>query len=150
MNMLYNINLGTPIRDMGGFGFEIQLWPAWKEAVSRRGLTQDNVQRLIQHSGRQWLDACGYDNKWTNDGKEDYLYKPESAIRVRWGEWGPEHITVPGNACGLDIYSGINRPDDGICLSPHNIDSMQQAFLLLLVFTWFANDIVLNERCLKS
>jgi hypothetical protein len=24
-------------------------------------------------------------------------------IRVEWGEWGPEHISVPGNACALDI-----------------------------------------------
>lgn len=144
--MLYNINLGNPSREMNGFGFEIHLWPAWKEAVARRALTQDEVNTAIGNLGRSWLDACGYDNKTTFDGRERYLYEPSMAIRVKWGEWGPEHITVPGNACGLDIYDGMRRPHGGVCLSPHNVDCISQAYLLQIVFLWFANDIVLNER----
>lgn len=72
--MMYHIHLGIPVRDMGGFSFEILLWPEWKAAVARRGLTQQNANELIKNLHRRWLDACGYDNKFG----EGFLYDQHS------------------------------------------------------------------------
>ena len=57
---------------------------------------------------------------------------------------GPEHITVPGNACGLDVDQGLGAPRDGKVLQPHNIDSSNQVILLLTVFTTIA-DLIINN-----
>lgn len=60
-------------------------------------------------------------------------------VMMRWGEWGLENIAVPGNACGLDISDDPGAPLDGKLLLPHNVDSLSQKYLLLIVFTWFAD-----------
>lgn len=159
----YNIKLSAPSgRSMGGWGFGIELWPAWKEAVARRSLTQEQVNTAVESLGRQWLDGCGFNQIFDPDNcgferdkakppgpNATPMYEPNLHLRVDWGEWGPEHITVPGNACGLDISRGAGGPIGGMCLYPHNVDSMQQAMLLLIVFCWFANDLCLNEECLR-
>jgi hypothetical protein len=157
--MMYHILLPTPRQEMSGWGFGILLWPPWREAVARRALTQENVNTAVGHLGRGWLDACGFSGMFDPDNcghevdrtkkpgpRAHPMYRPNLDLRVSWGEWGPEHITVPGNACGLDLDSGINAPRDGRCLQPHNVDCMRQAVLLLLVFQWFADDLVLDER----
>jgi hypothetical protein len=145
---------------MGGWGFGIKLYPEFKENVIKSGITAENVYNVIKNLGRAWLDGCGYSEFFDPDGPpigfsdrkrkpgpNAYpLYEPNEAIRVSWGEWGPEHITVPGNACGLDIDDGIMSPRNGMILSPHNVDSMRQAMLLLIVFTWFAENIHLNSE----
>lgn len=141
MEMLYHIDLGTPLPQMGGHGFNILLFPGWKEAVARSGIDQEKVQRLIERMGRMWLDGCGYVEKFG----EGYLYEPRS-IRITWGEWGPEHITVPGNACGLDLDSGLCAPRGGRILAPHNVDCTPQVHLLLVIFSWFAQGMVLREQ----
>ncbi len=141
MEMMYHIELGTPRLDMGGAGFSILLFPGWKDAIARAEIDQENVNCVIERLGRGWLDGCGYSKRY-GDG---YLYEPR-VIRISWGEWGPEHITVPGNACGLDIDEGICAPRGGKILGPHNVDSISQAHLLLVVFLWFASTIVLKER----
>jgi hypothetical protein len=51
---------------------------------------------------------------------------------------------VPGDACGLDIDCGHPAPKDGRVLVPHNVDSRDQAMLLIVVFTWFAGSVILN------
>ncbi len=76
--------------------------------------------------------------------KAYHAYKPNMALRVNWGEWGPEHITVPGNACGLDIDNRFGTPKDGRILQPHNIDTWGQKQLFLITFCWFAETLTLN------
>ncbi len=114
--------------------------------------------------GRAWLDGCGFDqifdpnedpmDKWRSKNLGEKrklspearpLYQPNSELRIQWGEWGPEHITVPGDACGLDIDRCYPSPPDGRALLPHNIDSIKQSMLLLVVFTWFAECLVLEQ-----
>jgi hypothetical protein len=147
---------------MSRCNFQIQLFPAWKEEIATFNKTQQEVNGAIEKLGRYWLDGCGYGGMY--DPEEDPrarweheklgrprklskaarpMYEPRTAIRVTWGEWGPEHITVPGNACGLDLdQGGIMNPRGGRCLQPHNIDSMCQQILLLVIFTWFADCLV--------
>ncbi len=143
--------------DMGRCGFSINLYPAWRQAVEDSKLTQHHIDTAIKNYHRAWLDGCGYDAifdpdkdplaEWEerNLGKKSKpgpnarpLYDIHS-IRVAWGEWGPEHITVPGNACGLDIDRSSLT---GCSLVPHNIDNFGQVILLLTVFTTFAEHVI--------
>ena len=148
---------------MGGCGFCIRLWPAWRDAVSRAELNQGLIQKLILNMHRPWLDGCGYGRMYDPDKPMlpgfDQVSEPEPGpnarhlydqhcIRVQWGEWGPEHITVPGNACGLDLDRGCGSPNNGMSLLPHNVDHRDQAMLLLVVFTWIAGYLVSNEEVL--
>lgn len=140
--MFYSIDGLCPNREigMGGYGFNIKLWPAFKEAVAFSGLTQDRVDGAINSLGKEWLVCCGWDSLAKG-------YRPTSAIRVSWGEWGPEHITVPGNACGLDIdRCPLGAPPGGQVLVPHNVDCWNQVNLLLIVFCWLAETLVLCEQ----
>lgn len=143
--------------DMGRHGFCIKLFAEWKELVFNRNLTQENVNAALDSLGRLWLDACGFSGTFDPDNcgcemdpkkapgpKARPMYTPNLDLRVTWGEWGPEHITVPGNACGLDLSQGMGAPRGGRILAPHNVDSATQKLLLLVVFTWFANDLTLN------
>jgi hypothetical protein len=139
---------------MGCHGFCINLAPELKAKVALAELTQQHINQLIKNCGRYWLDATGYDAKHDPDS----LFRPDqldleyleqrkpgprarplynvNQIRVAWGEWGPEHITVPGDACGLDLdlhgHSLVFK--DGICLVPHNVDVLRQKYLLTIVF----------------
>ena len=139
---------------LGGWGFVIRLFPDFKKAVKKSGITSENAHRAIKNMGRGWLDGCGFNQLYDPDQNSferrnnkppgpnaKPLYDPGMDLRITWGEWGLEHITVPGNACGLDISEGIMAPRNGRILSPHNIDSMRQAMLFLVVFTWFAESI---------
>lgn len=122
---------------LGNHGFAIELLPMFREHVARSGIDQGKVNCLIEHSGGEWLKACGYSNR----------YRPRE-IRVDWGEWGPEHISVPGNACGLDIDRspfGVFCPGAAM-LTDHNIDCWAQKQLLLLTFTELAADVALFGR----
>lgn len=160
MSQLYDINWSPSIREMSGCGFNIRLFPAWKDAIASRGLTQELANNAIESMGRLWLDSHGYDKMYDPDAsgwdqeRKGYkpgpnarkMYEPRTALRMKWGEWGPEHLTVPGNACGLDIDTGIClgviRPKGGVLLTPHNVDCLQQASLLLTIFLFFANTLV--------
>lgn len=44
----------------------------------------------------------------------------------------------------MQKYEFPGEPPGGRALWPHNIDTIHQKFLLLIVFTWFANDSSLN------
>jgi hypothetical protein len=149
--MLYHIKGLCPGKTDAGF--TIELWPRWKEGVAAAGLKQKNIQNLIQTMGRVWLDGCGYTAIFDPDNcgvdkdetkppgpKSRPLYGIES-IHVQWGEWGPEHITVPGDACGLDIATSF-ATYGGRTLYPHNVDTIRQAHLLLIVFTFIADEVV--------
>lgn len=162
--MFYHIYGLCPTREMSGAGFAIKLWPAFRDAVAERGMTQENANTAVKTMGRAWLDGCGFSAMFDPDnpgydpdvdsGKKKMgpnarpLYEPNHDLRVSWGEWGTEHINVPGNACGLDIdRHGIGRPEGGMIVLPHNVDSIRQAHLLLVVFCWFADCIVLDQEC---
>jgi hypothetical protein len=162
MNLFYHIQHLCPRvdRSLSGAGFSIQLYSNWKEAVAKSELNQETVNTAIKNLGRQWLDGCGFSAIFDpeNCGFDKDPNKPPSpeahprympwSIQVSWGEWGPEHITVPGNACGLDIDKGLGAPPEGRVLLPHNVDRIGQAHLLLVVFTWIADFLVMeiNER----
>ncbi len=115
-------------RSMGAHDFAIELHPDFRDRVAKSGITQEIVDSIIQEDGKEWLKAAGY-------GSPLLIEK----LRVKWGEWGPEHITVPGNSCGLDLEK---RPSTvfrgGARLNPHNIDSLAQKYLLTIVFTELA------------
>lgn len=66
-------------------------------------------------------------------------------VRIVLGDWGLEHISVPGNACGLDIWDDICAPAGGMSLLPHNVDSKMQCMALITVFTWFIYTASLNS-----
>lgn len=122
------------------------LWPSWREAAAESGVDQAGVDRAVDNMGRAWLNGCGFSRRFERDGKEDPLYRPLLDLRVTWGEWGPEHITIPGDATGLDICNGLGGPPDGKMLAPHNVDNIRQAHLLLVVFLFFADTLVLNQE----
>ncbi len=126
-------------RGVGGHYFAIDLMPEFRERVARCELDQAAVDRKLRMLVPTWLQACGYDSR---------VLVP--TVRVEWGPWGPHHICVPGNACGLDIVDsdggfGCWFPG-GVTLQPHNIDHWQQKQLLLIVFTSFAEDVILLGR----
>jgi hypothetical protein len=137
--MNYQISNLCPRTDisLGCWGFSILLFPRFKEIILTSEIDDCMVSNAIENMGRFWLDGCGYNSPFSHDGVVESLYEPRS-IRVSWGEWGPEHISVPGNACSLDLNDGLGKPPGGRILVPHNIDSMSQAMLLIMVFTWFA------------
>lgn len=156
---MYSIYGLCPRPQMSGAGFGIKLWPAWKDAVAKYNLTQKQVNAAIERLGRDWLDGCGFNSIYDPDNcgfdrdktkkpgpNARPMYEPRTSIRVTWGEWGIEHITVPGNACGLDIDSSLGAPRGGRSLTPHNVDSLAQAHLLLVVFCWFADAIISNAE----
>lgn len=140
MGQLYHIQGWNPFvkASMGGNGFYVLLFPDWKLAVqSYTDLTQESANQAVQTMFKSWLEGHG----WESLAKHDL---PKCSIRVTWGQWGPEHITVPGNACGLDISDGISAPRNGKVLLPHNVDAGSQASLLLTIFLFFADCLVMN------
>ena len=134
---LYHIIGMQPRRDMGGFGFCVKLFPSLPAAVEASGMRQQHATQWIKSFGTSLLEAHGFDA----DFAELYL-------RVTWGKWGPEHITIPGNACGLDLDDGPFKPPGGRMLSPHNVDSVRQSHLLLCIFTGLMDLLVCNQELL--
>ena len=143
---------------MSAHGFAVDLSPEWREAVGKSGLGQAEIDSYLRNAGRQWLDCAGYDawydpdncGAWADPKKPRgpnarKMYEPCRDMRVMWGEWGPEHITVPGNACGLDIdrHTFGSLYHEGRMLQPHNVDSLKQKYLLLIVFTQIAESVIL-------
>jgi len=155
--MFYSIFGLEPQKQMSGAGFCIRLWPLFREAVANYNRTQEQINTLLKIRGRRWLDCCGFDTIFDPDNcgfdadrnlppgpNARPMYEPNRDLIISWGEWGVEHITVPGNACGLDIGEYPLTPHEGKMLAPHNVDSWKQAQLLLVVFCWIADDIALN------
>lgn len=166
--MYYSIAGLCPVRGMGASGFMVRLYPEFKTLVSNyKELDQTGANNVLKHQGRDWLDVCDFDGMYDPDesfaerhfpGEKERklgpnarkLYLPETSLRVSWGEWGPEHIDVPGNGCGLDLDKGLHAPHGGRSLLPHNVDSPQQAMLLLIIFTWFADTLSLHQEILDG
>lgn len=161
--MFYSIAGLNPRQDLGGYGFSIKLFPQFKEMVAISDINQDRAERALDSLGRDWLDICGYsaifdpyncgferDPNKRPGPRSRHSFNPNQQLRVTWGEWGPEHITVPGNACGLDLDSrAIGSPRGGKVLSPHNVDNWSQVNLLLITFCWFAETMSLDWELRK-
>ena len=131
---------------LAAHSFQIDLSPAIPDMVARSGIDQAAVNRKIGTCGEYWLDASGYTDPFEYEGKVRRLWEA-NCIRVRWGEWGPEHISVPGNACGLDLSDCFGCAfKGGKSLFPHNLDGPMQKYLLTIVFTEFMEDIVILGR----
>ena len=159
--MFYDIEGLEPSHCMGGYGFLIRLHPNCRELVAASGIDQDKAEAVLSRMGRHWLDCCGYDSIFDPDNcghladrklppgpNARHSYQPNRDLRITWGEWGLEHITVPGNACGLDLDArSLHSPRGGRVLVPHNVDCWSQVQLLLIVFTWFAHTLVLHAEC---
>ena len=130
---MYHITHFAPPPDPGAsaWSFSIKLWPQWRDMVTNSKITQEHAQNWLNGQGEDFRIRMGY--------VEEY-YKHQ--IRIRWGEWGIHNVSVPGNACGLDIDDGFGSPIDGRILQPHNVDTQQQATLLLMIFLRFAENIV--------
>jgi len=154
--MFYSITNLCPRTDiqMCRHGFTIKLFEEWQDMVAARKHTQKRVNQAIESMGRIWLDACGFGLVFDPDNcgidavpnrapgpDARPAYMPNRDLRVTWGDWGLEHITVPGNACGLDLDRGLGAPKGGRVLLSHNVDSLNQKLLLLVVFCWFAEDL---------
>lgn len=124
--------------DMGGHGFNVDLTDKWPAAIKASGITQERVNAFVADNSDRWLRSCGYRAE---------IYSPFS-IHVAWGEWGPEHINVPGNACGLDIdrHSFLCIFPNGKVLLPHNVDCWRQVQLILVVFTEIADLVITLGR----
>lgn len=147
--MYYDIVGLCPRTDIniGCHGFKINFHPKWKDLVLASGLDQTKINHAVNMLGNQWLDACGYDRMFeAYEGERRRIYEARSFIRVSWGTWGPEHITVPGNACGLNIETRpLGNPLGGPCLYPHNVDCWAQVQLLLITFTWIAESMTIQS-----
>jgi hypothetical protein len=140
---------------LGGYGFQIHLAPLFRDAVTAANLTQVEVDRVLATYGQEWLQKCGFARYFDPENcgfreRHPAIPSPETRptynhreLRVRWGPWGPEHISVPGNACGLDLGRAPLRFTGGAELLPHNVDSWSQVLLLLVTFTWFADYVLL-------
>lgn len=129
---MYRILSWHPRQMPAGGSFGIALSADWKKAVTRsETLNQKSVNALIQRIGNDILLGHGFDKVPENE--------IHNRIRVGWGEWGPEHITVPGNACGIDIeLSPMGGFPGEAHLLPHNVDSLIQASMILTVFVKIA------------
>jgi hypothetical protein len=128
---MYKIKGWMPNRQnqMGGSGFSIVLTQKWREAVEKAGLTQANADKFLSSDVlKELLKQHGFSAERTGE------------VRIHWGAWGIEHISVPGNACGLDInYSPMGYIWGEVSLDPHNVDTIYQASLILAIFLWFAD-----------
>jgi len=73
------------------------------------------------------------EHMWRPDRKKDSLFPLQFKVNFS----GPTaiHLSVPGNACGLDPSFGSGSyegPSHGYRLSPHNVDSGIQQLSLLM------------------
>lgn len=134
--------------------FEIDVPPQWQAIVDVAGMTQDQVNRIIEAKARTWLDNNGYDELWGADCP-DYL-DPKTHlysyldIHVGWGMRGIEHIGIPGSGSGLDINT--KRPSlfkGGYILSPHNIDTLMQKTLVITIYSDLVSMILSIDKVRK-
>lgn len=147
MYLLRNFCHRTDI-DMGVHGFCIDLHPDVPALVEASGIDQEHADTALSRICKLWLQRCGFKH-YLHDGDDDRSVR--CLVRIGWGEWGPEHISVPGNACGLDISDscGCLFPG-GRMLSPHNVDTLAQKYLLTTVFCFFVESIYLQSRAWET
>ena len=128
---MYKIKSWLPSRRPNGAAFFIVLTDKFRQAVEKSKLTQENMDALIVNLGNPILSGHGYPEV----DKNMLLCE----LRVKWGEYGPEHISAPGNACGLDIDTHFVGALPGeVALMPHNVDTIRQASMLLSIFIYIA------------
>lgn len=120
---MYKIKSWMPDRTLqsNGASFGIVLTPDWKAAVAKSKIDQETVDTMIRRIGSAVLEGHGM--------------APELDLRMIWGEWGPEYIRAPGNACELHLdQQPIGILPGEAQLVCHNVDSLVQASILLTLF----------------
>ena len=128
---MYKIKSWLPSQRPNGASFYIVLTDKFRQAVEKSNLTQENMDALIVNLGNAILSSHGYQEV----DKNMLLCN----LRVKWGEYGPEHISVPGSDCGLDIDTHfVGQLPGEVALMPHNIDTIRQASMLLSIFIYIA------------
>lgn len=97
------------------------------------------MNRFLSNPGKSSLESIrsvmqiADEHMWRQDRKQDRLSPWQFKVNFS----GPRaiHLSVPGNACGLDPSSGRGSYEDsssGYRLSPHNVDSGTQQLSLLM------------------
>lgn len=119
---------------LGRYCLCIELHPMMQEIVAASDYSQEKADYWLKLHGKQLLKQC--EMEWAS----------EHRLRVSYGPWGLEHISVPGNACGLDIDTSMCLFRGGRILVPHNLDSKKQQDLLVLIFCEITSDIVLLSK----
>lgn len=112
--------------------FKVKLWPEWRVVVfiAQKYAKPGAVATWEAAHVATLLKECDFDLT---------RYPPtHRAVKLGFGPWGLEHLTVPGASCGLDLEI-TNEPVDGRVLTPHNVDNFRQAHLLQTIFSWWAN-----------
>ena len=133
---MYHI-IWQPRQGMNGSGFSIELFPEWKERIIKSDLTFKKANNMINVFKDIWLENHGYDVELHKYG----------GVRFMWDdEWGIRSLSVPGNACGLDLGTGIGLVKGGMALEPHNIDTLRQASLLLTIFSQIADYLIMEKK----
>lgn len=136
---MYKIKSWLPSQRPNGAAFFIVLTDKFRKAVEKSKLTQENMDALVMNLGNSILSGHGYPEV----DKNMLLCN----LRVKWGEYGPEHISVPGSACGLDVDTHfVGQLPGEVALMPHNIDTIKQASMLLSIFIYIAEVIETVEE----
>lgn len=133
---MYHI-LWQPRQGMNGSGFTIELLPEWKERISKSEITADKAQNMINRFTPLWLENHGYNLELHKYGSIKFIWDDD---------WGIRSLSVPGNACGLDLGSGMGLVNGGMALEPHNIDSLRQSSMLLTIFSQFADYLMMEKK----
>ena len=135
---MYKIKSWMPSQKPNGAAFYIVLTDKFKESVKKSKLTQHHMDAMIHNLGNSILTGHGYSSV-----DRDMI---GCSLRIKWGQYGPEHISVPGNACGLDIDTHFVGALPGeVALMPHNVDSLRQASMLLSIFIYIAEILEIVE-----
>lgn len=137
MYRILNYGSGSSNSEYANGSFSIVLTQKWKRVVEQSYLNQDRINDMLGRIEERILKLHGYQGL-------------SNEFRITWGEWGPEHITVLGNACGVDIETGgFGYEEDEAILNPHNVDSIIQASMILSLFVYIANYLEIEEQMRK-
>jgi len=125
---------------MGGHGFNIRLHGQFAQKLMEVELSQTGYENLLWEA-REIIDKIM--------GPSGILVREPISF---WDDRVPDkatkalltNITVPGNACGLDVDWGTldrvrRRTDAWIDYLPHNVDGHMQSYCLLSIFFCWAN-----------
>jgi hypothetical protein len=119
---------------IGRYCLHIDLHPSLTEIVKKSDYSQEKADYYLKTNGERLLKIAGF----------TITSLDVHRLRVSYGEWGLEHISVPGNACGLDIDQAMGCYfREGRTLVPHNLDSKMQQDLLVMIFCEITADVVL-------